>query len=113
MSTSENVREQIKKITTILQLFCPGKRVIVTNQYPYLLAITGIEPIGLFHHLPRLTKQNHNKLPNSFITSFILKLYQQTYPELCHKWDFPNSLYCKTFLKNTHVQSFQMHITQL
>lgn len=72
MYTSENVRELIKKITTILQLFCPGKRVIVTNQYPYLFAITGIEPIGLFHHLPRLTKQNHNKLPNSFTTNFIL-----------------------------------------
>lgn len=92
MSTSENVSELIKKNTTILQPFCTQKRVIVTSQYPYLFAITGIEPIGLFHHLPRLTKQNHNKLPNSFTIICILKLNQQIYPELCCKWAFSKLL---------------------
>lgn len=91
MSTSENVSEVIKKNTTILQLFCTEKKAIVTNQYIYLFAATGIEPIGLFHHLPRLTKQKH-KLPNSFTISFILKLNQQIYPELCCKWAFSKFL---------------------
>lgn len=41
-----------------------------SNQtYPYFLAITGIEPIGLFHHLPWLPKSEHKKLLNSFIIS--------------------------------------------
>lgn len=73
-STCENMKRTDKNRTLILS---QEKKSSITKKHPSFLAIMGIEPIGLFHHLPRLMKFEY-KLPSSFIISSILRPDQQS-----------------------------------